>query len=193
ALGPDQPDVGISLCNIAVHLDELGELSEAVAYGGRALEIAERGFGAEHPRTALVLSNYSEYLARSGRWDEATDAAARALAIFEREADPEGMFAFVSLTALGTAHLGAGRADEAIPLLERANRIGETNAPTVSYRAQVRFALGRALWNLERERPRAVALAQAARQDYQRSQRTPSTERELARVDAWLDARSATP
>ncbi len=191
ALGPDQPDIGISLCNIAVHLDELGELSEALVYGARALEIAERGFGADHPRTALVLSNNSEYLARSGRWDEAADAAARALAIFEREADPEGMFAFLGLTALGTAHLGAGRVDEALPILERANRIGEAGAPTIKYRAQARFALGRALWKIEGERPRAVALAKAARQDYERSQQTPTTERELAIVDAWLAARSA--
>ena len=190
ALGPDQPDVGISLCNIAVHLDELGQLSEAVAYGGRALEIAERGFGSDHPRTALVLSNHSEYLARSGRWDEATNAAARALAIFEREADPQGMFAFVSLTALGTAHLGAGRTDEALPILERANRIAESSAPTVAYRAKARFALGRALWKIEHERPRAVALAKAARQDYERSQQTPTTERELAIVDAWLERAS---
>ena len=193
ALGPDQPDVGISLCNIAVHLDELGELSEALAYGGRALEIAERGFGADHPRTALVLSNYSEYLARSGRWDEATDAAARALVIFERETDPEGMFVFLGLTALGTAHLGAGRADEARSILERANRIGEATAPTVAYLARARFALGQALWEIEGERARALALARAARQDYERSQPTPTTARELAIVDAWLKARPAAP
>ena len=191
ALGPDQPDVGISLCNIAVQLDELGELAEAVAYGGRALEIAERGFGSDHPRTALISSNYSEYLAHSGRWDEATDAAARALAIFEREADPEGMFIFVSLTALGTAHLGAGRTDQALPLLERANRIVETSAPSVAYRARARFALGRALWEVGGERPRALALATAAREDYARAQPTPTTERELAVVEAWLAAHPA--
>ena len=191
ALGPDQPDVGLSLCNLAVYLDELGELSAAVEEGGRALEIVERGFGPDHPRTALVLSNYSEYLARSGRWDEASAAAARALAIFEREADPDGMFAFVSLTALGTAHLGAWRVAEALPILERANRIAETSAPTVAYLARARFALGRALWERDGERRRAVALAKTARRDYERSQQTPTTERELAIVDAWLAAHSA--
>lgn len=140
---------------MAVFLDELGELAAAMEQGGRALEIVERGFGPDHPRTALVLSNYSEYLARGGRWDEASDAAGRALAIFEREADPGGMFAFVSLTALGTAHLGAGRSDEALPILARANRIGEASAPSVAYLARARFALGRALWEIEGERARA--------------------------------------
>ena len=61
------------------------------------------------------------------------------------------MFVFVGLTALGTAHLGAGREDEALPILERANRIGEASAPTVAYRAAARFALGRALWEVEAE------------------------------------------
>jgi tetratricopeptide (TPR) repeat protein len=190
ALGSEQPDVGISLSNVSVHLDELGHFDAAVEQGARALEIVERGSGPDHPRTALLRSNYSEYLARSGRWDEASDAAARALAIFEREADPEGIFVFVSLTALGTAHLGAGRRDEALSALERANRIGEASAPTVAYFARARFALARALWESEGERPRALVLANAARQDYQRSQPTPGTKRELAAVDAWLDARS---
>ena len=189
ALGPDHPDIGISLCNVAVFLDELGELAAAMEQGGRALEIVERGFGPDHPRTALVLSNYSEYLARGGRWDEASDAAGRALAIFEREADPGGMFAFVSLTALGTAHLGAGRSDEALPILARANRIGEASAPSVAYLARARFALGRALWEIEGERARALALAKAARHGYEHSQPTPTTERELAAVIAWLEAR----
>ena len=192
ALGADQPDVGISLCNIAVYLDELGQLSAAVEQGGRALEIVENGFGPDHPRTALVLSNYSEYLARSGRWDEATDAAARALAIFEREADPGGMFVFISLTALGTAHLGAGRTGEGLQILERANRISEASAPTVAYRAQARFALGRALWEIESERPRSLALATAARKEYESCPPTPTTERELALVSAWLEARPIT-
>jgi eukaryotic-like serine/threonine-protein kinase len=190
ALGPEQPDVGISLSNVSVHLDELGHFDAAVEQGARALEIVERGFGPDHPRTALLRSNYSEYLARSGRWDEASDAAARALASFEREADPEGIFVFVGLTALGTAHLGAGRREEAVPILERATRIGEASAPTAAYLARARFALGRALWETEAERGRALALMRAARQDYQRSQPTPSTERELAAVDAWLNARA---
>jgi len=189
ALGPDQPDVGISLSNVSVHLDELGELAAAVEQGARALEILERGFGPDHPRTALARSNYSEYLARSGRWDAASDAAARALATFEREADPEGIFVFISLTALGTAHLGAGRSDEALPILERANRIGEASAPTVAYRAAARFALGRAVWEAGGDRARALALARAARQDYQQSQPTPGTLRERALVEAWLDER----
>jgi eukaryotic-like serine/threonine-protein kinase len=187
ALGPADSDVAMSIGNIGVFLDELGQLPEAVEHCRRAVEMGEAGCGRDHPRIALMLSNYSELLSRSGLWDEATDAAVRALAIFEREADPDGLFVFVALVALGLAHLGAGKTAEACPLLERANRIGEARAPTVAHRAQARFALARALW--EADRGRAMALATTARREYAGSPQTPATERELRGLDAWLAAR----
>jgi tetratricopeptide (TPR) repeat protein len=189
ALGPDHPDVGLSIGNLAVYYDDLDQLAEAVVNGGRAVEIVGLGLGPDHPRTALILSNYSEFLARDGQWDAATAAAARAVAIFEREADNEGLFVFLSLTALGSAHLGAGRIDEALPILERANRIGESvYAPTISYRARARFALARALLAAEREPARAMALAKSAENDLVQSPLTPTIERELAAVASWMFA-----
>ncbi len=189
ALGPDHQDVGLSIGNVAVYYDDLDQLADAVVTGGRAVEIIERELGPDHPRTALVLSNYSEFLARDGQWDASTAAAARAVAIFEREADSEGLFVFLSLTALGSAHLGAGRIDEALPILERATRIGdEVRAPTVSYRARARFALARALLAAGREPARAMALAKAAENDLVQSPLTPTIERELAAVAAWMFA-----
>jgi eukaryotic-like serine/threonine-protein kinase len=189
ALGPDHPDVGLSIGNLAVYYDDLDQLAEAVVHGGRAVEIVGLGLGPDHPRTALILSNYSEFLARDGQWDAATAAAARAVAIFEREADNEGLFVFLSLTALGSAHLGAGRIDEALPILERANRIGESvYAPTISYRARARFALARALLAADREPARAMALAKSAENDLVQSPLTPTIERELAAVASWMFA-----
>jgi tetratricopeptide (TPR) repeat protein len=189
ALAPEHPDIAISLGNIAVYLDEVGQLDEAVAEGARAVALLEHGYGPEHPRTALARSNLSEFLARCGRWDEAADAAARALACFEQEADPDGLFVFVSLTALGIAHLGAGRLDEAVRALERADRIGGRGAPTVGYRAQARFALARALWASGEERPRALDLARTAEREYGQAPSSPAVDRERAAVAAWLSTR----
>jgi tetratricopeptide (TPR) repeat protein len=188
ALGADQPDVGISLNNVAVILDELGQLDDAVEHGRRAVELVERGFGPDHPRTALLLSNYSEYLVRCGRCDEAIEAADRALAVFEREADPQGVFVFVCLIALGNAYLGAGRVAVALPILERAERIGDMGAPTLAYRALARFALARALWDGGADRPRALSLAQTAEREYRACPATPTTERNLAAIATWLQA-----
>jgi eukaryotic-like serine/threonine-protein kinase len=186
ALGPDQPDLGISLNNVAVILDELGQLDEAVEHGRRAVELVERGFGPDHPRTALLLSNYSEYLVRCGRCDEAVEAAERALAVFEREADLEGVFVFVCLIALGNAHLAAGRVVVALPILERAERIGDTGAPTLAYRALARFTLARALQQAGSDSARALSLAQTAEREYRTSPAIPITERNLAAIATWL-------
>ena len=189
-LEPGHPDVGISVGNIAVYLDDLGEGAEAVGYARRAVELAEAGFGPEHPRTAMMLTNYSEYLARGGSWRQAVDAAARAVAIFERETDPNGVYVFVSLAVLGAAHLGAGDVGRALPLLERANAIDAPGA-LGPQRGQVRFALARALADAGREPARASTLAAAARDDYRSAPPTPAIERELATIAAWLDAHSA--
>jgi len=191
-LGPDHPDVGISIGNIAVFLDHLGRVPEAVVEAKRAAEITARGFGPDHPRTGLMLANHGEFLARSGQWDEATAIVGRALDIFERETDPEGPYVLVSLTALGTAHLGAGRIAEALRVLERACRIAEKSAPTVAHRGQARFMLARALDapGDQRDPGRSLMLARQARADYQESSETPANQRELGAINAWLAERS---
>jgi len=58
------------------------------------------------------------------------------------------------------------------------------------YRARARFALARALWEEGTKRTGAVALAAAARLDYQQSPSTPATKRDLASVDAWIAGHS---
>ena len=81
--------------------------------------------------------------------------------ILEREADPKAT-TFSASTALGTAHLGAGRADEAPPILEAPIASASRRPQLGRFISAARFALGRALWEIEGERPRAVALAKAA-------------------------------
>jgi len=190
-LEPGHPDIGISVGNIAVYLDDSGEGAEAVGYARRALEIAEAGFGPEHPRTAVMLTNYSEYLGRAGSWREAVATAARAVAIFEREADPNGVYLFVSLAVLGAAHLGAGDVARALPVLERANAIGTPAGALGPQRAHARFALARALAQAGREPARAATLAATARDDYRSAPPTPAIERELTAIGTWLDAHAS--
>ena len=190
ALGPDHYDVGVSVGNIAVYLDDLGRLTEAIENIRRATEIVERGLGPDHPRTGLMLANFAEFLGRAGRWEESATFAQRALAIFEREAREDGVLIFFGLATLGLAYLGAGRLEEALPLLERADRIAETHAPTPVYRAQTRFAFGRALHDSGRDRDKGEALVRTARQEYAAAPSTPAVKRELTAIDAWLAARA---
>jgi tetratricopeptide (TPR) repeat protein len=191
ALGPDDPDLGLSLGNVGIYLAQVGDLAPAVDYAERAVRIIEGSLGPDHPHTATALTNHGELLAQIGRYEEALVAATRSLAIFERETDPDGRYVAYPLLVLGLSHLGVGRVAEALPILERATRIRDVAESLPHRRAEVRFALARALWEAGCERPRAVALAERAREEYESSPSTPATRRELAAIDRWLEARVA--
>jgi serine/threonine protein kinase len=191
ALGPDDPDLGLSLGNLALYLAQVGDLAPAVDYAERSARIVEESLGPDHPHTATALTNQGELLAQIGRYEEARVAATRSLAIFERETDPDGRYVAYPLLVAGLADLGMGRVAEALPILERATRIRDAAESLPHRRAEVRFALARALWEAGHERARAVALAERAREEYEGSPSTPATRRELAAIERWLEARVA--
>jgi serine/threonine protein kinase/tetratricopeptide (TPR) repeat protein len=193
ALGPDDPDLGLTVGNMALYLDVLGDPHRAVEHAQRAAEIIERGLGPDHPNTATQLTNYGEFLVRIGRFGEARDAAARSLAIFERETDPEGRYVAYPLLVIGLSHLGLDRPDLALPILERAARIREAKESLPVRRAEVRFALARALAESGQDRARALALAARARDEYRQAPPTPETRRELVAIERWLTARDTPP
>jgi tetratricopeptide (TPR) repeat protein len=53
SLGPDDPDVAISIGNAANYLDELGDTARAADYGARAIKIMEATLGLDHPLAAI--------------------------------------------------------------------------------------------------------------------------------------------
>ena len=110
--------------------------------------------------------------------------------MFERETDPEGLYVTFPLVVLGISLLDMGDASHALPLLERANRLRSEKESAPPKRAEAHFALARALWVLDRDRARALALAQQARTEYQHSAETRAVARELALVESWLAART---
>jgi eukaryotic-like serine/threonine-protein kinase len=192
ALGPEDPDVAISISNIAIYLDELGETSRAAEYTERALRIMETSLGPDHPKVAIPLANYAELLNRLGRFDEARDIAQRALGIFERETDPQGIYVTYPLCALGLSYIGMGRFAEAVPPLERAVRIREAKENVLTKLADAHFALGRALRGAVTANraadlgDRAHEQVARARAEYLRAPSTPATHRELEEIDRWL-------
>ena len=186
ALGPQDPDVSLSMSNVAIYLVELGEIELAADYAERAVRIMEATLGLDHPNAAIPLTNYAELLVRLGRYQDAREPAERALAVFERETDPDGTYVTYPLSTLGLACIALGRFDEAVPPLERAARIREAKESAPATRAEVSFALARALAGAGRDPERARALALRAREDYLASPPTPATAHELAEIDRWL-------
>jgi len=187
ALGPEDPDVSLSMSNIAICLDELGDITSAADYAERAVRIMEATLGLDHPKAAIPLTNYAELLVRLGRHAEAHQPAERALAVFERESDPDGLFVTYPLITLGLACVALGRFEEALPPLERAARIRDAKESAPAKRAEAHFALACALAGAGRDPDRARALASAARDEYRASPATPATERHLTEIDRWLD------
>ena len=185
-LGTEDADVGLSIVNAAIYLDELGETSAALEYAERAVRIIQATLGLDHPRAAIALVSYADILVRLERFAEAREPAQRALAVFGRETDPDGLTVTYPLTALGRSLVGSGHVAEAVPLLERAVSIRDAKETLTDKLGEVHFALGRALWEVGTEHSRALELAVRARAEYLATPATPATQRELGAIDLWL-------
>ncbi len=190
-LGAKHPDLALSLNNLALCLDYLDQVPEAVDQMARTVRIVENGLGADHPKTGWHLSNYSELLNRAGRFAEAGQAAERARAIMEREYDP--LIVTYPLVALGASALGLGDVERALEVLERANDTRSAKEPDPARRAEARFLLARALWERGDDPARARTLAATARDENLQSPDTPARTRALEEIDAWLSSRPSEP
>jgi tetratricopeptide (TPR) repeat protein/predicted Ser/Thr protein kinase len=115
----------------------------------------------------FLLSNTGETLLALDRLDRAQADFAQALEILETKLGPHHADLAFPLKGLGLTHLRAGRPRDALPPLDRALALTET-APGADpqERAEIRWALARALRAVAREPARARALAGAAATDY---------------------------
>ncbi len=76
-LGPDHPDVAITLNNLALLLKSEGKLREAQAMYLRALRIFKRCLTSDHPHLITCVDNYSHLLREIGQTEEATQGEVR--------------------------------------------------------------------------------------------------------------------
>ncbi len=183
-LGPDHPDVAISLCNISEAQRRLGNNEEALATNRRAEELAVRAYGPDATLLASIFSNRGEVLLALGRAREAISAFEDSLSRWPSVDDRKGNMISYPLTGLGQARLALGEPSVAVAPLEHALRLRETTHDPADV-AETRFALARALWDSRGDRGRARWLAVAARDEYAHTPdaRSPL---EVQRIDAWL-------
>ncbi len=85
--GPDHPNTGAFLNNLAVLYQAQGRYAEAEPLYKRALAIWVKALGPEHPNAAANLENYAVLLRKTGRTSEADKMAARAKAIRDDRAE----------------------------------------------------------------------------------------------------------
>ena len=88
ALGPDHPDVGTALNNLALLHHTQGRYAEAEPLYKRSLAIREKALGPDHPYVAQSLNNLGELYRPQGRYAQAEPLFKRSLSIKRRRWGP---------------------------------------------------------------------------------------------------------
>jgi tetratricopeptide (TPR) repeat protein len=191
ALGPDHPSVATAMNNVAIAHQTADDYEGARVLFERALASTERAYGPRHPEVAMALNNLGLVYEHLREVDAAKAAYERALAIWEATLGPEHPDTAYALVGLADVALTQGRAEDAVPLAERAVAILEAGGNAAEDLADARHALAKALWEARphhgRDRPRAVKLAEQARDAFREA--GPGRAGHLDAAQEWLDAR----
>ncbi|MGE0205772.1 MAG: tetratricopeptide repeat protein, partial [Hyphomicrobiaceae bacterium] len=124
-LGPDHPDVGTLLNNLAALYRVLGRLGEAEPLYRRSLAIADKALGPDHHSVGISLNNLARLLRALGRYGEAEPLYRRTIAIFEKRLGPAHTSVGTALNNLAGLYQAQGRYAEAEPLYKRTIAIFE--------------------------------------------------------------------
>jgi serine/threonine protein kinase/Tfp pilus assembly protein PilF len=165
AVGREHPSTAFIHNNLAQALSERKDYRAALEHIQKAIRVTEVASGAEHPKVADYTDNLGTILQKQGRFEEALERALWTLEVRKkalREDHPDLGYSYENI---GLAQVGLGRPEQAVEALERSLELREGVAPADL--AEARFALARSLWQLNRDRRRARALAEEAHQAYQ--------------------------
>jgi tetratricopeptide (TPR) repeat protein len=124
-VGPDHPDVALSLNNLAVFYDALGRHAEAEPLFKRSLAIREKASGPDALDVALTLFNFGRHYETRGLHAEAEPLFSRALAIREKVLGPDDPQVAVILDELGYLRHYQGQDAEAESFFRRALAVRE--------------------------------------------------------------------
>ena len=111
AHGPDHPDVGVWLNNLALIWKDLGQPEKARPLAERALAIGEAAYGPDHPAVGTRLNNLAAIWQDLGQPEQARPLAERALAIGEAAHGPDHPDVGIWLNNLALIWKDLGQAD----------------------------------------------------------------------------------
>jgi CHAT domain-containing protein/Tfp pilus assembly protein PilF len=119
-LGPDHPQVGSSLADLATVLRLLGDYAGALPLAERAVAIERKAKSASAREAAEAIDGLGVIRYRTGNMQGALEAFSEALAIYEKSAGPDSLEAAQALSDVAVAQLGLGNAALARSAHERA-------------------------------------------------------------------------
>ena len=182
-LGPDHPDVGISINAAGMALLGLGRRTEGFEAFSQSLRIFDERGGAQD----MNLSDRAEIFRIQGRLADAKSAFERALST-----DMDELEMAYPLTGLGRTLVALGDPRRATPLLERALHTREVHQVEPPVKAETQFALACALWDAGGDKRRAMTLANAARATFRQFTIPPDLAGIDGEIDAWLAKHKST-
>jgi serine/threonine-protein kinase len=184
-LGAEHPRMMEARTALSVVLLDRGDVPGAISQAEIALRIGRKAFGAQSPQCADSLLALARALDAAGKLDEALAAAEQALAILEKSPDANRAGLANALDAVGKARLRQGHSEAALAPLERALEVRQHLERDPADVQRTAFALAQVLWNIGKDRERAVTLARAAVTVF--AQR-PDCAADLTHASAWLKA-----
>ncbi len=185
-LGPAHPSVGTAWNLIGAGFDRIEDGETALPFFLRALAILESGGESDAAEAALTRMNVGVVYLRVGKTREAEPWIRRGYAQLQRLRGPDHPDLAQGAVSLARLELDLHRPERALELLDLARAIDRKLGMTVTERPVVKFQRARALWELDRDRPAAHALAREARALVAAD--SEGVTAELRPIDAWLAA-----
>jgi tetratricopeptide (TPR) repeat protein len=111
-LGPDHPDVAVSLNNLGLLYESQGRYGNAEPLLKRSLAIAEKTLGTNNPDFATSLSSLASLYEAQGRYGDAEPLFKRSLEINEKALGPDHSQVANSLSNLGGLYHSQGRSNQ---------------------------------------------------------------------------------
>jgi len=172
---------------IADALLDLGQLAEAEKkypearrYTQQALDGFIKAVGREHTDTAWALNNLGVIAQRTGQYQRALTYHRQALQIRTKLFKGDHVDVAHSLAGITEALLDLGRDKQALTPAERALVLRQKHKAPAGLLGQARYLLARALWKTNKDRKRALKLANQAKADYAKADVAAPF------IDAWL-------
>jgi eukaryotic-like serine/threonine-protein kinase len=184
--GPKHAHVASVQNNLGASLQDQQRLEEAEAAFRAALDIYEAALGPAHPHVGLARTNVGLVLEAQGHLDEAIVAHRQALEAVIAALPREHPDVAIARMYLGTALTEARAYEDAETHLEEALEILAASEASPDHVARASFGLARTLVARNRDRARAISLAEEAAEIWKGSDERPRSPSRLAEVQAWL-------